>query len=54
MLKRFFNRSEIPELVKKNDVLTNINKVKDSLIPFIIFLKEHKTNYNLIFREKKA
>jgi len=39
MLKRFSNRSEIPKLVKKNDVLANINKVKDSLIPFINFSK---------------
>lgn len=39
MLKRFSNSREIPELVKKNDVLVNINKVKDSLIPFINFSK---------------
>lgn len=39
MLKRYSNSREIPELVKKNDVLVNINKVKDSLIPFINFSK---------------
>ncbi|MDS7965625.1 hypothetical protein RMB12_01050 [Acinetobacter sp. V117_2] len=39
MLKRYSNSREIPELVKKNVVLVNINKVKDSLIPFINFSK---------------
>lgn len=39
MLKRFSNLDELPKLVKQNDVLANIDKVKDSLVPYIKYSK---------------